>query len=74
VCPPIVPPPAGRNGPSLLAVRKYESVWRWTIVRHPDSEAVGLTHADNVIAELRFNDGAPSTRSKLLPLKLSALP
>ena len=45
------------------------------IVRQPLCDAVGLIHADSVIADDRFSDADDGTRTMLLvPLKLNAPP
>ncbi len=76
VAPPRVPPPEGRKGPlSLLALRKYASTSRCTMVRQPLCAAVGWIHASSVMAAPRFSDAELATRTRLFtPLKLSAPP
>ena len=68
--PPNVPPPDGRNAPvSLLAFKKYASASRCTIVRHPDCDADGLIHADNVIAADKPNDADDATLHRRCPTR-----
>ena len=60
-------PPDGRNAPvSLLAFKKYASVCRCTIVRHPDCDADGLIHPDSVIAPDNPSDADDGTCTTLL--------
>src|SRR3954468_22875899 len=44
------------------------------IVRQPLSVAVGLIQAESVMADPRLSEAALGTRTRLVPLKVSALP
>ncbi len=59
----------------MAAFKKYASTSRCRIVRHPPLAAVGITHANSVIAVVRFSDGElATTTTSFVPSKLSAPP
>jgi hypothetical protein len=60
---------------SLLAVKRYASVWRWTTVLQPLCRSLGRIHPDKVMASSTSSEADPGTRTTAsTPLKLSAFP